>query len=580
MSRQFDDGETHLDQPEPFRNNDLPSISAFPKDGKSWRIDWFGELAFPNRSIRRTQPSLLIHLSLVLDTRFSQDPTVLLASDSTSPAKFQRKVWISAGTLPLLRIGDIWRDGKLEASPDYQLETFADLRIEDSTISLVKAGLNLDEQGFLLPLAEHPWHMQCTHSYCVLADLPDKRRLIIPCVELIRFYFGSSSSLITKLFLPPLARRSLYSNAQFDKIKGHLTLELAEKISGASAADLGRLHLDPVAWRAALHVGTSALKASLASQHVFPQAFFPFEGATTLIAAGKWLSLGDAADVTFIVYNLRSCTHPFPFRSMRYRIPDGQGEPAASKSETNAGKNAQTRMAARDSTSQSIVEQDASNRLSSRTKTVRAEPRFPDLIKKHVWKNKTLRTTDAGVARGGTGAPVERASIGMTGSEQRIRPVDLAVALIPEKIFRQQVPEFLCDVVAELSKLRDFHVDVLTASDDDGWSIPIAAMADDEGEIDSRFFVDTGAGILRLRRSSVFVIRCGQRSLGLVVVESTPAYIRHHAMSSQSQIEIYEIMARVASEFPKRPDGDMASLVKLVEQFLGLNTCNANSYLI
>lgn len=105
--------------------------------------------------------------------------------------------------MPLLRIGDIWRDGRLEARPHYQLESFADLRIDDTTVHLIKAGLNLDDKGFLLPLSEHPSHMQCTHSYCVMVELPDNRRLIIPCVELIRFYFGSSSSLVTKLFLPP-----------------------------------------------------------------------------------------------------------------------------------------------------------------------------------------------------------------------------------------------------------------------------------------------------------------------------------------------------------------------------------------
>ena len=44
-----------------------------------------------------------------------------------STGLFQRKVWVSAGNLPLLRIGDVWRDGKLEASPDYQLERFIDL---------------------------------------------------------------------------------------------------------------------------------------------------------------------------------------------------------------------------------------------------------------------------------------------------------------------------------------------------------------------------------------------------------------------------------------------------------------------
>jgi hypothetical protein len=117
--------------------------------------------------VRRKQPSLLLHLSRVVDDNFRTDPSVLLSPESTTPARQQRKAWVSVGTLPMLRIGDIWRDGKLEARPDYQLETFPDLQIDKTTTHLVKAELNLDEKGFLLPISEHPWHMQCTHSYCV-----------------------------------------------------------------------------------------------------------------------------------------------------------------------------------------------------------------------------------------------------------------------------------------------------------------------------------------------------------------------------------------------------------------------------
>jgi hypothetical protein len=174
-------------------------------------------LAFPNRLMRRTQPSLLLHLSRVTNEKFRDDPSVLFSSESTTPARQQRKVWVSVGTLPLLRIGDIWRDGKLEAQPDYQLETFHDLEIDKSTTSLIKAGLNLNDKGFLLPLAEHPWHLQCTHSYCVMVELPDERRIIIPCIELIRFYFGSSGNFVTKLFMPPLERKALYGNPKFHK---------------------------------------------------------------------------------------------------------------------------------------------------------------------------------------------------------------------------------------------------------------------------------------------------------------------------------------------------------------------------
>ncbi|WP_143086015.1 hypothetical protein [Formivibrio citricus] len=97
-------------------------------------------MAFPDRSIRRKQPSLLLHLSRLTDDSFLDTPEILLSPQSTYPAKFQRKVWVSVGTLPMLRIGDIWRNGVLVDSPDCPLEEFS----------------NLNDQGFLLPMMACP----------------------------------------------------------------------------------------------------------------------------------------------------------------------------------------------------------------------------------------------------------------------------------------------------------------------------------------------------------------------------------------------------------------------------------------
>lgn len=554
-----------------MKNNDLPSISVLPRDGKSWRIDWFGDLAFPNRSIRRTQPSLLVHLSRVLNNSFQNDPFVLLSPDSTSPAKFQRKVWISSGTLPFLRIGDIWRDGKLEASPDYQLETFTDLRIEDSTISLIKAGLNLDEQGFLLPLTEHPWHIQCTHSYCVMVDLPENRRLIIPCIELIRFYFGSSSNLITSLFLPPLERKTLYRNPQYNKITGRLVLELAERISGASAADLGRLHLDPVAWRAALHIGTSALKASLANRNVYPQAFFPFEGETTLIAAGKWLSFGDQPKSTFIVYNVRSCSHPFPFRSLRYKVNIGSSR--ANGAFSRHKSNGPILSSAVHSPDQAIVEQDASNSLAPKTVQVFLEPRFPDLQKKTVWKDKVLASAD-GVGRAGGGAPkaVRLAAVGEPGSEQRIRSVNLDVLLNTDPGKRGSIPPFLREAIEAFVMLDGLHIDLLTDSDEDGWTVPITALSDADGEIDLRLFVGSDGEILRLRRASVFGVTRGRVHVSIVLIECSPLYIKVYPTNGRNLDDVWETLNKAGGHYlhlPSEENLNISDCTRLLREILG-----------
>ncbi|MBI1890271.1 MAG: hypothetical protein HYS18_06490 [Burkholderiales bacterium] len=477
-----------------FNSNNLPSIFAFPKDGNSWRIDWFGDVAFPNRMLRRTQPSVFVHLSRVLDSSFLEDPAVLLPPDSTLVSK-QRKVWISVGTLPLLAIGDIWKDGQLEMRPDYELEHFADLDINATTAVLVKAGLNLEENGFLLPRAEHPWHMQCTQSYCLMVRLPQNRRLIIPCMELIRFYFGSSSNLLTKLFLPPLQRDSLYSNPQFDKPSGRLTLQLATNISGASAADIGRLHMAPAAWRAAAHVGASLLKASVSGQGAYPQAYFPFEGQTNLTASGKWLSLGEEARASFVVYNLRSCSHPFPFRSLRYESKDNRLDPAQRGQSGPSQSTKRRHRSADDSHDQRLVEKDASNELVQKKKQVRFAPRFPDLRKKTIWKNRSLSTIYAAqlISRADR-PPVEQAAIGDPGSELRVRPINLAI-LSSEQ---QPVPEFLRDPVKELLELQGLQIELLTESEEDGWTVPVTMLSNEDGEIDLGFCVEEKTGELRL----------------------------------------------------------------------------------
>ncbi len=95
----------------------------------------------------------------------------------------------------LLRIGDLWSEQRFVASPEHEVATFNNLRIDRTTTQLLKVG-HSDEQGnFLLPAIEHPWHMANTHSYCVRVDLGDCRSLVVPSMELARFYFGSSRRL-------------------------------------------------------------------------------------------------------------------------------------------------------------------------------------------------------------------------------------------------------------------------------------------------------------------------------------------------------------------------------------------------
>ncbi|MBB5393963.1 MULTISPECIES: hypothetical protein [unclassified Herbaspirillum] len=523
-------------------------IAALPTDGNAWRIDWFGEIAFPNRMIRRKQPSVLLHLSRVIDERYREDHSVLLNPESTFVAK-QRKVWVSVGTLPLLRIGDIWRDGLLETTPDYQFESFSDLDIGSETVSLIKAGLNLEENGFLLPRGEHPWHMQATQSYCLMIALPGERRLIIPCLELIRFYFGSSSNLLTKLFLPPLNRDVLYRKAHHSKINGQLSIALAEGISGASAADIGRMHMDSTAWRSAVNVGTSLLKASVSNQEIHPQAHFPFEGQTTLTASGKWLSFSGEPHVTFLAYSLRSCSHPFPFRSLRYDVEDRRAAPANTTSLTEASTPRLVKPA-RQSSDRQLVEEDASGKLVRQVRSVWAAQRFTDLTKKTIWKKKILAAQPSGATLVAGPTSDTNVAVGDVGSDRRVRSVDLQIKTKDKSKF--PVPDFLKEVVDDLKALREWKLELLTESSEDGWTIPISILADEEGEIDFSLFIAVGENQLRERRVSAFSAINNRVNITIVVTESAPPYTKLYLMEPECESNLPDTLQRATSDFISR----------------------------
>lgn len=483
------------------------------------------------------QSSILVHLSRITDPEALVNSALLLKPETTDHGKFVCSRRITVGTLPLLRVGDVWRDGRLILQPDYQTETFPTLQIDRSTTTLIKAGVSRDDRGFLLPLAEHPWHRQCTQSYCIEVSLGDGRRLI-PCMELIRFYFGSSSGLIKKLFLPGLCRESLYSDVRFNPTRGHLTLSLAETISGTSASDVGRLCLSPLAWRSAVAVYASLLKGSTVGQLAFPQAFFPFEGPTDLVAAGKWVSFAGLANSTFVVFNLRSCSHPFPFSSMRYELAntgqhagyDGHSYGATHHAEALDSSNRATQhMGAPDSQDQPLVERDASSRLSVRTQQIRSERRFTDLEHKLIWKQKALASTDAASeSAGNVTSQVTEASVSDPGSEQRIRPINLAMTESRDR----QPPAFLRAIVEKLRKLQGTDVTVLTADEDDGWTLPIPILYDDGGKLSPRHFVEVESGEIRPRMVTAFRLRAQDESsadlddssLYMVIIEAVPVY--------------------------------------------------------
>jgi hypothetical protein len=526
-----------------FASGYAPRLSFFPQDGMPWRIDWFGDVAFPDRREGHKQPAMCLAISRVnKDTfdRFHCNRSVLK----------QRQIWAPVGLLPNFRLGDIWQDGFLLQREVTPATTFQSLNINRRSCRMAKAGIDVNGQGFLLPASEHPWHMRHTHSYCLVVKLKEDHQLVIPCAELIRFYFGSSSSLLATLFTPPLNRKRLYSDAHFRSDSGRLHLKLAKGISGYSAADIGRLHLDRHAWAAASEIGLSLLEGTTRNAKAYPRTRFPFVGETTLVAVGEWLSLGDQADRSFLVHSIQSCSHQFPFRTLAYdmmrvspfersrRQPQGiQTPPPASQF---AGI---TR-------SPSVVHQDPSKHFSPSSWYVWQGVKFPDLEAKSVFKRSTLiERIPAPAANHRRSSVVDTWAISEpTGTRRPVRPLALE---LPQQIQAiDTAPDFLQEPLSKLVSIPEVSITLMTASHQDGWSLAINAMQDDSRAIDSRLYLRDGH-IKRIRRACIVHVEDRNGSLGLLVLlEATPT------------------QAYLLTEFPANEEGVSLALETSAIKFL------------
>lgn len=365
-----------------------PLIPQLTPDERPWRIDWFGEVAYPVVVQRFRQPSIKVAISPLKDPG---QPLNLFSRIETAVEE-QRDVWIPVGSLPLLRIGDIWKGGAVSVKPLYESYTFDELHIHPQTTTYLKAGVSVDEH-FLLPFGEHPWHHRHTHSYCVLINAGDIN-LVVPGAEIIRFYYGSTSQLVLRLFTGAISPERLWQAKHYNQETGHLHLKLAERLSGVSAPDIGRIALSDTAYKAASFVYHHCASALAQRLPAFPYMGFPFHGSTTLTASGMLLSFKGQKKATFLAFHIDSCSHPFPFRSLTYEADDRKVRLPPRGAETGAEGGRRTVDRGKQAT---LSDSDAGKTKSSRSSVFDTPIRFPDLRRKQVRRERAVSCSSPGI---------------------------------------------------------------------------------------------------------------------------------------------------------------------------------------
>ena len=274
------------------------------------RFDWFG-------SVKRSRQAgaVLPYLSMSC--------SVHGVRPEQSPSEGQMlSVEVLIPWLRLLRLGDVWQHGKLAGSEPLDRVTFQGMLVNDVTTSVAPCWKSSEDDNGVwrhdLPFASFSRHADHTLAYLVRVEIGPELVFFVPSMELVRFYFGSSGALLKNIFSGAFANDHLYTAASRNEWTGVANISLAKNVPAMGATTVARIAFDPAARRQFQSIVNGGVRAAASGEPWYPRVSFPFIGTTDLTAEGVWLT--DASERVFLALRLISCTHPFPFSKLYYKV--------------------------------------------------------------------------------------------------------------------------------------------------------------------------------------------------------------------------------------------------------------------
>lgn len=287
------------------------------QDGTALRIDWFGNVG---NSLRFGAEQRTLRMSC---SRWRPGlEWVVSANDD------RQEIEIPIAILPHIRLGDVWQNGSFVESAPLTRLLFQDLQVREQTTEVLPSGLQYSPpsgpSSYVLPFSVFNVHRDHTRSWIARVQVDSSTVLVVPSLELFRFYFGATGSVLEGVMSGGDAEQRLYHAAYISRSSNsaNLVLGMGMGMPAAAAPTVARIALDDEAKKAFFTLVKGGRIAALNQTDWQPRMGFPFTGKTDLTVDGLWLDTPDQR--TFVALRVIRCTYPHPFERLYYRIDDGR----------------------------------------------------------------------------------------------------------------------------------------------------------------------------------------------------------------------------------------------------------------
>ena len=249
-------------------------IDGLGEDDGYWRVDWYGNLTYENGHKRFSQPCIDVYLS-----KLKKEPNeIALNYKNSTEFKKQKKIKLPIEYLVVLRLGDIWRKGKLVKSPKYK-KIEKSVLINSSTCHTIMAGSKNEDDDYYINFSHHPYHKEATNTFCEVISLSGTNDIIVvPHYVIAQTYFSRSSYVFSQLFTHGLTFDTFYDGSKSEHVRDGISfIHLKTKVHDIAAPEVARIAWDKFANNA---VGMISKTFALQSANEWPitlKTKFPFE---------------------------------------------------------------------------------------------------------------------------------------------------------------------------------------------------------------------------------------------------------------------------------------------------------------
>ncbi len=298
-------------------------ISTFPNDEGLWRIDWMSNIRLNPHA--RSEQLITVFLTKLITPNSN---TIIDPLSNQSLTKDHKLADIGVGLLPLVWIGSVWKNGYLvESNIKRSVSKFKVGTAQAKFIELSHSTTNNGTPHRVIPAFQYPlgseaWNKIKNSPLIALPFNGDPIGLLIPAIEVIRFYYIYSSYSARALFFGEYGNL-LSTPPVIDPVSKNVKIELHWFAKLADAWLLARYAASPLMRQRAQRIHEWVQLETINRFASIPScpSFFPFDGQTTLSVYGKSI-VGDDGVTRFLAIKLNRCTASMPFADVTVEVED------------------------------------------------------------------------------------------------------------------------------------------------------------------------------------------------------------------------------------------------------------------